>query len=63
MGFLCFEPVYMTCDKSTMRGKVMNVHGNDGKMTRYERWLGDIDTLHLPRSLVVQLDSKATTLI
>jgi hypothetical protein len=53
----------MTYDKSTMSGKMMNVHGSDGKMTRCERWLGEMDTLHLPRSLVVQLNSKVTTLI
>jgi hypothetical protein len=30
----------------------------NGKMKRCKRWLGDMNTLHLPRSLVVQLDSK-----
>jgi hypothetical protein len=40
MRFLYFGPYYMTYDKSTMKGNMMNMHGNDGKMTRCERWLG-----------------------
>jgi len=48
----------MTCDKSTMSGNMRNVHGSDGEDEKCKRWLGDMNTLYLPRSLVVQLDSK-----
>jgi hypothetical protein len=37
---------------------MMNVHGIDREDEKCKRWLGDMDRLHLPRSLVVQLDPK-----
>jgi hypothetical protein len=62
MGLLSMN-LAMTYDKSTMSGNMINVHGSDGEMTGIERWLGRMDTLHLPRSLVVQLNPRVTTLI